>query len=130
MIKHELGYFGNIWIRQNLLEKVGDQGPNHKHAFDHVTLLAKGSVRVKVEGHEPKIFTAPTFIVIRKEHSHQIISLENESVYYCIFALRDLDGEVIDPLFANEHDPLSMAGVDDSYWEKQKELDKITSKLT
>lgn len=26
----ELGYFGNIWVRQNYLENVGDSHPGHK----------------------------------------------------------------------------------------------------
>ena len=127
MILHELGYFGNVWIRQNLLEKKGDQGPNHKHAYDHVTLLAKGSVSVQVEGHEPKKFQAPTFIVIRKEHNHQVTALENDTIYYCVFALRDIDGEIVDPLFANKHDPLSYVGVEDDYWKRQENIDKTTS---
>jgi hypothetical protein len=42
------GYFGNIWVRQNFLSKAGDtNGGGHTHHFDHVSLLAQGSVRVE-----------------------------------------------------------------------------------
>ena len=39
MTPHELGFFGNIWVRQHFLEKAGDVIDGHKHHFDHVSLL-------------------------------------------------------------------------------------------
>jgi hypothetical protein len=46
-----MGYFGNIWVRSHTFAKVGDTNDGgHKHNFDHVTLLAVGSVLVEVEG--------------------------------------------------------------------------------
>ncbi len=101
----QLGYFGNIWVKQHIHESEGDSYGGHKHTFDHVTLLSAGRVRVEVEGSPPKEFSAPTFIVIRKEHEHKITSLEADTVYYCVFALRDLDGEVGD-IYGPQHDPL------------------------
>lgn len=93
---HELGYFGNIWVRQNFLKQSGDSVPGHLHHFDHVSLLASGKVLVEVEGCEPKEFTAPTFIVIKKEHRHKFTALEDKTIWYCVFALRDIDGNVTD----------------------------------
>jgi hypothetical protein len=107
MIKHELGFFGNIWVRQNVLEKTGERFGGHKHEFDHVSLLTKGSVRVEVEGYQPKEFVAPTFIVIKKEHKHDFIALEDDVNWYCVFALRDLDGEVVEVYDKEKHNPLS-----------------------
>jgi hypothetical protein len=107
MIKHELGFFGNIWVRQNVLEKTGESFGGHKHEFDHVSLLTKGSVRVEVEGYKPKEFTAPTFIVIKKEHEHAFVALEDDVNWYCVFALRDLDGEVVEVYDEEKHNPLS-----------------------
>jgi len=124
----ELGFFGNIWVRQNLLEKVGDtNGGGHEHKFDHVSLLTHGRVSVEIEGHPAKEFTAPTFIVIRKEHSHKFTALEENTVWYCVFALRDLDGEPIDELFGTQHDPQSSSIVQPGYWEKAKELAEKTT---
>lgn len=118
MKSFELGYFGNIWVRQHVLEKTGESHGGHAHKFDHVTLLTSGKVQVEIEGKEPKEFTAPTFIVIRKEHNHKITSLEDGTVYYCVFALRDLDGEVME-IFSEEHDPECSGTVSDGYWEKK-----------
>ena len=103
----ELGYFGNIWVRQNILEKENESYPGHKHYFDHVTLLVKGKVSVEVEGHDLKEFQAPTFIVIKKEHQHKITALTDDVLYYCVFALRDNDGNVVDEMFEDKHNPLS-----------------------
>lgn len=101
-----LGYFGNIWVRQNLIEKAGDSYQGHTHHFDHVSLLVSGKALVEVEGHSPKEFTAPTFIVIRKEVEHKFTALEDNTVWFCIFALRDIDGEVVEDLYGPQHDPL------------------------
>jgi hypothetical protein len=106
-----LGYFGNIWVRQNILKNANDICEGHKHNFDHVSLLTKGSVEVEVEGYESKVFKAPTFIVIKKEHMHKFTALENDTHWYCIFALRDLDGEVIE-IYGEEHNPLSAQAKD------------------
>lgn len=114
----ELGWFGNIWVRQNHLENEGDSYQGHIHKFDHVTLLASGKVLIEVEGHNPKEFTAPTFIVIRKEHKHKITALAENTIYYCVFALRNLDGEVVDDIYGCQHDPMSASSVEDNYWEK------------
>lgn len=92
----EMGLFGNVWVRSHYLHKAGfTNGGGHKHDFDHVTLLAVGSVLVEVEGFEPKEFVAPTFITIDKNHQHKFTALTDGVVYYCVFAVRDTKGEVI-----------------------------------
>ena len=104
--RHELGYFGNIWVRQNVLKYAGESNNGHKHHFDHVSLLAAGKVSVEVEGYAPKEFTAPTFIVIKKEHAHKFTALEDNCLWYCVFALRDVDGNVTD-IYSGDHSPYS-----------------------
>ena len=99
----ELGYFGNIWVRQHCLD-AGDTHGGHEHNFDHVTLLTSGKVTIELEGSDAKEFTAPTFIVIRKDHKHKITALVDGTVYYCVFALRNLDGDVTE-IFGEQHDP-------------------------
>ena len=86
VLRHELGFFGNIWVRQNVISKSGDFVPGHKHEFDHVSLLTTGSVEVEVDGYQAKKFVAPTFIVIKKDHMHKFTALEDNTVWYCVFA--------------------------------------------
>lgn len=123
---NELGYFGNIWVRSHFLGKKGlTNGGGHYHHFDHVTLLAVGSVLVEVEGHKPKEFHAPTFIVIKKEYKHKFTALTDGVVYYCVFALRDKDGGVTD-LYNYDNSPYD-AAPDPFIKEKLKELDLKTT---
>jgi hypothetical protein len=116
---NQMGYFGNIWVRSHYFKKAGDtNGGGHYHHFDHVTLLAVGSVKVEVEGHDPKEFHAPTFIVIKKEHKHKFTALTDGVVYYCVFALRDENGELTD-MYNGDKSPYNMVR-DDEIEEKIK----------
>lgn len=110
--RHELGYFGNIWVRQNTLLQKGDETLGHLHHFDHVSLLALGSVEVLVEGFEPKVFHAPTFIVIKKEHRHKFTALTDNALWYCVFALRDEEGGVTD-IYSGDNSPYGTANSGD-----------------
>lgn len=93
-----------------MLAKAGDVTHGHKHHFDHVSLLCTGKVRVTVADHPPKEFTAPTFIVIKKEYEHYFEALEDQTVWYCVFALRDVDGNVTD-IYSGDNSPYgSFAG--------------------
>ena len=87
----------NLWLRQIHFVKAGDQNEGHEHNFDHVTLLAKGSVEVDVEGSK-STFAAPHMIYIIAGKRHFIKALEDDTVAYCVHALRDKDtAEIIDP---------------------------------
>lgn len=109
----EMGFFGNIWVRQNYLALPGDtNGGGHFHHFDHVSLLTQGRVRVEVDGCAPKEFQAPTFIVIKKEHRHKFTALTADVIWYCVFALRDVDGNVTD-FYSGDNSPYSSASSDD-----------------
>jgi len=106
----QMGVFGNIWVYSHHLNKAGDYNPGHKHNHDHVTLLATGSVRCEVvdddEGTTIKDFKAPTFIVIDKNKTHKFTALEDNTVFYCVFALRDEDGDVTD-FYSGDNSPYS-----------------------
>ena len=127
MVFEELGYIGNIWVRQNYLEKAGDKVGGHVHYFDHVSLLAKGSVEVRIDGREPHVFHAPTFIVIRKQHRHEITALEDDTSWYCVFAARDIDGNVED-IVDEKNEPWFVVGAPDDFWDKRNLLEQITIK--
>lgn len=87
----------NLWLRQMFFEKAGDANEGHVHNYDHMTLLAHGSVRVHVDG-KTSDFKAPHMIFIAKGKSHFIEALEDGTVAYCVHALRDKDTEeILDP---------------------------------
>jgi hypothetical protein len=127
--KHELGYFGNIWVRQNTLNP-NEVMRGHQHKFDHVSLLVSGVAEVCIEGEAPKTFHAPTFIVIRKDKNHIFKAVGGPVTWYCVFALRDINGEVVTDMFSSENDPMSAGRVDDGYWASDDDINKLDSATT
>jgi quercetin dioxygenase-like cupin family protein len=75
--------------------KAGDIEFGHSHVFDHLTLLAKGSLEVTVGGVKTK-FVAPHMIFIKKDRVHELVALEDNTVAFCIHALRS--GEAIEDI--------------------------------
>jgi len=93
-----LGCVANLYSRQMHFKKAGDIEYGHTHCFDHLTLLATGSLRLTVDGNTSD-FKAPHMIYIKADKEHEIIALEDNTVAYCIHALRNGDGvdDIIDP---------------------------------
>lgn len=88
----------NLWLRQMHFAKVGDKNEGHIHNFDHITLLAKGCVEVDVEGNKTT-FSAPHMIYIAKGKRHYVTALEDDTLAYCIHALRsgEREEDILDP---------------------------------
>lgn len=93
-----IGCVANIFSRMMHFKKAGDTEIGHTHQFDHLTLLAKGKLKVTVEG-VPSEFTAPHMIWIHKDKVHELEALTDDTVAYCIHALRNGDdvNDIIDP---------------------------------
>ena len=91
--------------------KAGDVEIGHTHQFDHLTLLATGKLKVTVEGVVTE-FTAPHMIYIHKDKVHELEALVDETVAYCIHALRDKENnDILDPsMIPKGVDPLTISG--------------------
>lgn len=94
----KLGCVANLFSRQMHFKKAGDIEHGHTHPFDHLTLLASGSLRVTVNG-KTTDFKAPHMIYIKAEYNHELVALEDDTVAFCIHALRKGNGvdDIIDP---------------------------------
>lgn len=105
-----IGCVANLFSRMMWFAKTGDIEIGHTHQFDHLTLLAKGKLKVTVEGVSSE-FTAPHMIYIHKDKVHELEALTDETVAYCIHALRDrVNNEILDPsMIPAGVSPLSMA---------------------
>jgi len=125
-IKTPLGYFGGVYVRQHYYHKAGDVHEGHAHNFDHITLVAQGSVRCEVAGSEPKDFKAPTFIVINKDRWHKFTALEDNTSFFCVFALRDDEGKISD-IYSGDNSPYSHSNARDMALE---EFEKAVGVLT
>jgi len=93
-----LSCVSSVYVRQMFFKNAGDVEHGHAHKFDHQTLLAKGSLKIKLDDKET-IFKAPHIILIRKEQFHELTALEDDTVCYCIHALRDAENgfDIINP---------------------------------
>lgn len=89
-----IAYVDNVWIKMMHYRQAGDVNIPHKHNHDHATLLAKGSVKVTVNGEE-SVFKAPCLILIHQDHLHQFESLEDDTLAFCVHGIRE-DGQIID----------------------------------
>lgn len=106
-----IGCVANLYSRMMHFKQAGDIERGHTHQFDHLTLLAKGKLRVTVEGQATE-FTAPHMIYIRADKNHELVALVDDTVAYCIHALRDKENnEILDPsMIPAGVSALSMAG--------------------
>ena len=95
MTHNLMGCYANVWVRQKIFTKVGEEIGGHKHKYDHLSILARGEVQLRVDD-TIKVFKAPTFIVIPKDKVHNATALTDDVLWYCVFAHRDIDGEVFD----------------------------------
>ena len=89
-----------LYAKEIVLPK-GAFAVQHKHTYDHLSILAKGKVQVLFEGELSKVFEAPACINIVKNLNHSIMALE-DSVWYCIHATDETDVEHIDEVLIKE----------------------------
>lgn len=69
---------------------------SHAHAYDHLSILAKGDVTVEVDGVRTE-YKAPACINILAGLHHTITAHE-DSVWFCIHATDETDVENIDEI--------------------------------
>jgi quercetin dioxygenase-like cupin family protein len=93
----QLACVSNMYVRMMEFNK-DDIEPGHDHPFDHITLLARGSVRIDVDG-KKAVFKAPKMIFIEKDKTHSITALEDNTIAYCIHAIRNGERveDIVDP---------------------------------
>ena len=86
----DLKIVDNVFVKLHHFLNIGDTHEGHAHAFDHITLLAAGSVNMVHDNGEAK-FKAPHLIVTPKGIKHQFTALEPNTVFACIHAIREKD---------------------------------------
>jgi hypothetical protein len=97
-IEVKIGCVSNLYSRMMHFKNTGDVELSHAHTFDHLTLLATGSVKCVTDDKET-IFKAPHMIFIQKDRTHSFTSLEDNTVAYCIHPMRigERIEDIIDP---------------------------------
>lgn len=90
---------GNIYIRPNVMEKAGEVIHGHAHRFDHTSIVFTGAVRVKAKLLDGRTieqdFTAPAHFLVLAGVEHEITALEDGTTFWCVYAHRTPQGEVV-----------------------------------
>jgi len=92
-----------IFIKQMLLATAGIYVPQHSHTYDHASMIASGSVRVWQDEKLMGDFKAPMPFEIKAGVKHTFLSLEDNTVVYCIHQTRNYEGVSIE----SEHNHVS-----------------------
>jgi quercetin dioxygenase-like cupin family protein len=81
-------FSSGVYAKQMRLAK-GYFAVSHKHAYDHLSILAAGVADVTVDGKTTR-YTAPACVEIKAGLHHQITALEDVT-WFCIHAVADED---------------------------------------
>lgn len=76
-----------VFIKQMHLKRAHTLVPQHSHEYPHSSLLAAGAVSVWCDGHRLGDYRAPHVIYIKEHCKHTFMSLEPNTVIYCIHNL-------------------------------------------
>lgn len=73
---------------------------SHKHAHDHLSILASGQVRVTSDDGE-HVYVAPAGIKMAAGVHHAVHALQ-DSVWFCVHATDETDSEKVDRVLIQE----------------------------
>lgn len=92
MVEQHFAY-GGVYAKLMRLEKAGWFVKQHRHAYDHMTLLTRGSMRVWLDD-EVRDYQAPNAILVVANKHHTMMALEDDTEAYCIHRLNCGDAEI------------------------------------
>ena len=68
---------------------------SHRHAYDHLSILAIGKVSLKCGDKPPELLAGPTAITIRKGEEHSLYAL-TDAVWFCVHPTEETDAARVD----------------------------------
>lgn len=96
--------YGGIAVRTLRIAVKGGYHQGHRHNYDHLTNVVKGSVLCEVDGARPKVYTAPCQITIAAEHWHKFTAMEDDVIYQCVYRQPDRED-----LYTDANSPYDLA---------------------
>jgi quercetin dioxygenase-like cupin family protein len=90
-IEHHFG--GGVYAKETHIP-AGLALTQHRHQFDHLSILASGRVRVSVDG-EAREVQGPACIVIQAGKAHEVVAI-TDAVWYCVHATECTDPARVD----------------------------------
>ena len=89
----EIKMADGIFVKQMVLSRAGTVVPQHAHEYEHLSMLAVGTIRLFKDGVAAGEFSAPCGITIAARVKHTMVALSNRVVIYCIHNI-ERSGEV------------------------------------
>ncbi len=86
-------FVGGLYAKETLIP-AGTRLTQHKHAFDHLSALMKGSVVVEVDGAR-RLRDAPALLTIKAGKVHEVTAI-TDVVWVCLHATDETDPDRID----------------------------------
>jgi mannose-6-phosphate isomerase-like protein (cupin superfamily) len=99
-MRHHFG--GGVYAKETFIP-AGKWLVQHTHKFDHLSVLAQGSIELIVDG-TVSVVHAPTCLTIQANKHHGVRSL-TDVVWYCIHATNCADEDEIDNVIISEVNP-------------------------
>ena len=90
LIEHHLA--GGVYIKATRIP-AGMVLVQHKHLYDHLSILASGSILIDVNG-EQSVLLAPQVLTIKAGAHHGIKALE-DTIWYCVHASDVADDDAV-----------------------------------
>lgn len=91
--KIEFHLADNVFVKMIVLEKDGMVARGHKHSFDHTSFLATGSMRLWKDDVLVGDLKAPTGIFIEAGVVHEMVALEDDTMFLCVHNTHGLETE-------------------------------------
>jgi quercetin dioxygenase-like cupin family protein len=91
-IAHHFG--GEVYAKEMHLDR-GQFVVSHRHKFEHLSILGRGSVEVEIEDRKTDRYYAPACIVIPAGKHHKITALA-PVVWYCVHSTTERDPNKVD----------------------------------
>lgn len=89
-----------VYIRQTIVPRRETFLPQHAHAWDHATMVARGAVLVWKDGKLDRKYSAPEAILIKAGVKHAFLTEDDNTLLYCIHNLHGAEAVKV----LEEHD--------------------------
>lgn len=76
-----------LYVKQMVAPVAHTVLQQHAHVLSHLTMVAAGKVRISIDGRDDAIYTAPCGVTIEAGVLHWFMTLEDNTILYCIHAL-------------------------------------------
>ena len=84
-----------VWAKPFRVPDAHTILPQHAHAYSHVSVIVRGSVRVTVDGRLIGVRRAPDSIVIEAGKLHFFETLEDDTIILCVHDVASAEGPII-----------------------------------